>query len=69
MLATISASALLVAVIIIGIIIYLAINFMVATYGRDRGYPFFPLFVASWFLGFPLVLLVITIAAGRKAQE
>jgi hypothetical protein len=37
-----------------------------AEYGRSRGYPFFPLFIASVFLGFPLVLLAVTLAAGPR---
>ena len=45
-------------------LVYVASSAMVAFYGRQSGYPFFPLFVAAIFLGFPVVLLVITIAAG-----
>lgn len=36
---------------------------MTANYGANRGFDFAPLFVCSLFLGFPLVLLAITIAA------
>lgn len=39
-------------------------------YGRDLGYPFFPLFISAVFLGFPIVLLAVTIGAGpRRAQQ
>jgi hypothetical protein len=49
-------------------LVYLIVNAVVAGYGQGKGYPFFPLFVASTFIGFPLVLLVVTIAAGRRPQ-
>jgi hypothetical protein len=52
-----------------GVLIYVIINALVAGYGRTKGYPFFPLFVASLFIGFPVVLLVVTIAAGRRPQQ
>jgi hypothetical protein len=58
------------ATVIVGIgLLYLLINGFVAGYGHGKGYPFFPLFVASLFLGFPLVLLVITIAAGPSTPR
>ena len=49
-------------------LVYLIVAVVVAGYGQGKGYPFFPLFVASMFMGFPLVLLVVTIAAGRRPQ-
>jgi hypothetical protein len=50
-------------------VVYVTVNLMVASYGQDKGYPFFPLFAASTFLGFPVVLLVVTIAAGPKPKS
>src|ERR1017187_2290338 len=41
----------------------------VAFYGQGRGDPFFPLFVSALFLSFPVVLLVVTIAADSTAQS
>jgi hypothetical protein len=52
-----------------GVVAYALLNVLVALYGRDKGYPFFPIYVASWFLGFPLVLLVVTVAAARREQR
>jgi hypothetical protein len=58
------------AIIVGGVaVIFLLVNAAVASYGSDRGYPFFPLFVASLFMGFPLVLLVVTIAAGPRPTQ
>ena len=53
-------------IILIAVVVKAAIDVLVAFYGRDKGYPFFPIFVSSWFLGFPLVLLIVTIVAARK---
>jgi hypothetical protein len=36
---------------------------LVAAYGHDFGYPAFPLFLASLFIGFPIVLLVVAIGS------
>lgn len=36
---------------------------MTATYGRDHNYPWFPLFLAALFVGFPVVLLVVAIGS------
>lgn len=47
----------------------LIVTWLVASYGRDKGYPFAPLFVSAFFLGFPLVLLAIVIGAGPEAAE
>lgn len=53
-------------IVLIAVVIKTAIDVLVAFYGRDKGYPFFPTFVSSYFLGFPLVLFVVTIVAARK---
>lgn len=50
-------------------LIYLLVNAIVAGYGSGKGYAFFPLFVASVFVGFPIVLLVVTIAAGPRPTQ
>jgi hypothetical protein len=44
-------------------VVWLGLAAATAEYGARRGYPFFPLFVASTFLGFPVVLLVVGIAS------
>lgn len=47
----------------------LLLSILVALYGRWRGYPFFPLLVCAFFLGpvgWVVVLLVVTIAAGPR---
>ena len=46
------------------LLVWLVFGGMVAEYGRERGYPWFPLFLSAIFLGFPLVLLVVTIGSG-----
>jgi hypothetical protein len=51
------------------VLIWLVLSAMVAAYGSDRGYPFFPLFVSAAFIGFPVVLLVVTIAAGPRRRR
>ncbi len=38
-------------------------------YGTGRGFRFWPLFIAAVFLGFPLVLLGITLAAGPDSER
>lgn len=48
------------------IAINLIVDWLVPSYGRDRGYPFAPLFISAFFLGFPLVLLAIVIGAGPQ---
>jgi hypothetical protein len=55
-------------VIAAGLAIILIADALVASYGRDRGYPFVPLFISAIFLGFPLVLLAIVIGAGPTRQ-
>jgi cation transporter-like permease len=56
----------LLSIILIAVVVKTAADVLVAFYGRDKGYPFFPLFVAASFLSFPVVLLVVTIVAARK---
>ena len=50
-------------------VIWLIAAFMTATYGTGRGFRFWPLFIAAVFLGFPLVLLGITLAAGPDSER
>lgn len=52
-----------------GAILWLGFAAMTAGYGREQGYPFVPLFIAAVFLGFPLVLLVVAIAAGPQTPR
>lgn len=52
----------------LGLLVWLVLSACVALYGSSRGYPFFPLFVCGIFLGFPLVLLVVTVAP-RRAER
>ena len=56
-------------IIAAAIALNLIVVWLVASYGRDKGYPFAPLFISACFLGFPLVLLAIVIGAGPKAAE
>jgi hypothetical protein len=51
-----------------GVVLWLALAAMVAGYAHGKGYPFFPLFVCSLLPvpGWPLVLFVVTIAAGPR---
>lgn len=44
-------------------------DLLVASYGRDKGYPFVPLCISAIFLGFPRVLLAIVIGAGATRQR
>jgi hypothetical protein len=67
--AAISVERSVLAVAVGGVVLYLMFNAFTAGYGRSKGYPFFPLFVSSLFMGFPLVLLVVTIAAGSRARR
>ena len=55
------------AIILVAILaLKLIIDYLVASYGSDQGFPFVPLFVSSFFLGFPLVLLAIAVGTGRR---
>jgi Na+/H+ antiporter NhaC len=56
-------------VLLFTIVAWLALGTVASLYGWQKGYPFFPLFVASTFLGFPVVLLVVAVAAGRDASK
>jgi len=53
--------------VLIGVVVvvaaWLMLAMMTATCGANRGFDFGPLFVCSLFLGFPLVLLAVTIGA------
>jgi hypothetical protein len=62
MMMTVTVSTLLEA----GIGAWIVMAGLTALYGWQWGYPFFPIFLAALFPpGFPVVLLVITIAVGR----
>lgn len=57
--------------ILAGGLVWLVLCVAVAAYGNGKGYPFFPLFISGVFLGpigWPLVLLAVTIAAGRAEK-
>ena len=51
-----------------GLVLWQALAAMAAGYGRGKSYPFFPLFVAAVFLGFPIVLLAVAIGAGPRSR-
>jgi hypothetical protein len=48
------------------LLVWLILAGVVADYGRSRGHPFFPLFVCSLFLSFPVVLLAIAVVPRGK---
>lgn len=53
-------------VLVVGlVVVYLLLDGIVAEYGRSRGFPWWPLFISGAFLGFPLVLLAVTVAGPR----
>lgn len=56
-------------VVVGALVIWTAAAWVTAEYGRGKGFPFFPLFLSAWFLGFPLVLLAITIGAGPRLGQ
>jgi hypothetical protein len=39
-------------------------SFFVAAYASDKGFPFFPILLVAWCIGFPLPLLLVAIGAG-----
>jgi hypothetical protein len=61
----------IVEVVAAGVLIWLALPVLVALYGQSRGYPFFPLFVSGLVpgLGWALVLLAVTLAAGPQGRH
>lgn len=46
------------------LILWLLLAAAVAEHGRSKGYAWFPLFICGVFLGWPLVLLGVTLASG-----
>lgn len=44
------------------LLVWIAAAAMVAVYGTGRGFRGWPLFLAALFLGFPIVLLAVTVA-------
>jgi hypothetical protein len=59
-----TASARLALILAAAIVVAVALDAMVASYGYGKGFRFWPLFISAIFLGFPLVLLTIAIAGG-----
>jgi hypothetical protein len=64
----VSATINLPAILVGAVVVWLGLSAIVADYGRGRGFPFFPLFVCGVFLGWPLVLLAVTVA-GRSGVK
>jgi peptidoglycan/LPS O-acetylase OafA/YrhL len=54
--------------VIAGALIWTVLAILVAMYATMKGYPGFPIFLAAVFLGFPLVLLAVTVAAGPRRE-
>jgi hypothetical protein len=50
-------------------IVWIAVSVAAALYPWSKGYPFFPMFVAALFLGFPIVVFVVAIAVGRDRPK
>jgi hypothetical protein len=69
--AAVLSSSGIVEVVAAGVLIWLALAAMVALYGQSRGYPFFPLFLSGLVpgLGWALVLLTVTLAAGPHGRH
>ena len=69
--AAVLSSSGIVEVVVAGVLIWLALAALVAVYGQSRGYPFFPLFVSGLVpgLGWALVLLAVTLAAGPRGRH
>jgi hypothetical protein len=42
--------------------------FAAAAYGKDKDYPFTPLFLSALMIGWPIVLLAVTIAGACRAR-
>jgi hypothetical protein len=69
--AAVLSSSGIVEVVAAGVLIWLALAALVPLYGQSRGYTFFPLFVSGLVpgLGWALVLLAITVAAGPHGRH
>ncbi len=52
-------------IFIILLVVNVAASIAVASYGARKGFPFAPVLIASVFVGFPLVLLVIAVMPPR----
>lgn len=63
-LAALSSNTRLEVAILGAFVIWTVAGGLVATYGQGRGFRFWPLFISAFFLGFPLVLLGVALAAG-----
>jgi hypothetical protein len=50
-------------------VVWTGLAAMAASHGYRKGYPLWPLFISGFFLGFPLVLLAVTIGAGPQRLE
>jgi hypothetical protein len=55
-------------IIAAGAVVLIALDGAAAAYGRGRGYPFWPLFIAGLFVGFPLVLLAVVVGEGPRRR-
>jgi hypothetical protein len=55
-------------VLVIALAVAVIVNYLVADYGRARGFAFWPLFITAFFLGWPLVWLAVAIGAGVRAK-
>jgi hypothetical protein len=66
-LATLSSS--LAALVVVAVIVWLGGALLVAFWGQARGYPFWPLLICAAIIGWPIVLLVVVIAAGPDGRQ
>ena len=62
--ASATASGVLLAGGVAFVAIWLLLSGAVANYGRRWGYPWLPVFLCALFVGWPVVLLVVTVANG-----
>ena len=56
----------IIVVVLAIVVVKVIVDYLVASYGRDEGFPFVAVFVSSFFLGFPLVLLAVAVAGGPR---
>jgi hypothetical protein len=57
------------ALILVAVIVWLGGSLLVAFWAQARGYPFWPLFICAAIIGWPVVLLVVVIAAGPDGRQ
>jgi hypothetical protein len=46
----------------------LLVSVAVARYGERKGFPFMPVLIASFFLGFPIALLAVALVPARPGM-